>query len=96
LDRVGIGARPAHLAHALQWALRPRDGLHPRHPPLDLDDARELRAVLARVAQVDTDEALGALLAQADNLRDARARERPRLFADVAVSSYKKYSFQNQ
>lgn len=52
--------------------------------------------MLARVAQVDADETVGALLAQAANLRDARARERPRLFADVAVSNYKKYSFQNQ
>jgi hypothetical protein len=54
------------------------------------------RAVLAGIAHVDTDEALGALLAQVDNLRDAHARGRPGLFADVAVSSYKKYSFQNQ
>jgi len=35
----------------------------------------DYRAVLALVAHVDTDEALGALLAQADNLRYARALE---------------------
>ena len=51
------------------------------------------RAVLTQVAHVDTDQALGALLVQANKLRDARALERPRFFADVAVMSYKKYSF---
>ncbi len=51
------------------------------------------RAVPALVAHVDTDEALGALLVQANKLRDARALAPPRFFADVAVLSYKTYSF---